>query len=490
MTPNRHRIQRQVLELTVGDAVAAPRIQEQLARACREPLLAGMRSVFDAVAPAHELLRLDRLEIDVGRIEGGDWAPEFERRLLVELEKQLGGRAVEAKREDAVEIVEAGGAEFEAFAFFLRHGRLPWWAATPDSGWPGALQAADARRIGALRALLHAQPRAVTRLVNALEDEPLEALLARIGPLRDCTLVLRELRPSDSAASNHRWRLKFWNAVVAWTVAPHAAADGVALVHALMAERCTLAMEQSRRRSAAAEASASGSAIPFIRPVAAAALPAPWRGWCAAVFEQMEQAAPLAPVGAERVRAVSAPDSQRQAPGSRHAESALQESVFLPCAGILLLHPFLKALFHDRGLLERSQFVDEEARQRGAQLLGYLATGRAGTPEYELGFAKLLTGVDLDAPVERAWLDEPDITACDALLDAVLGHWSALRSSSAAWLRSQFFLRDGKLETVDGGYRVTVERRAQDVLLARLPWGFGVISLPWLEQRIFVQWLD
>jgi len=190
------------------------------------------------------------------------------------------------------------------------------------------------------------------------------------------------------------------------------------------------------------------------------------------------------------VRAVSTPDSQRQAPGSRHAESALQESVFLPCAGILLLHPFLKALFHDRGLLERSQFVDEEARQRGAQLLGYLATGRAGTPEYELGFAKLLTGVDLDAPVERAWLDEPDITACDALLDAVLGHWSALRSSSAAWLRSQFFLRDGKLETVDGGYRVTVERRAQDVLLARLPWGFGVISLPWLEQRIFVQWLD
>jgi hypothetical protein len=134
--------------------------------------------------------------------------------------------------------------------------------------------------------------------------------------------------------------------------------------------------------------------------------------------------------------------------------------------------------------------VDDEARLRAAQLLGYLATGRADTPEYELGFAKLLTGVELEAPVENAWLEAPDTTACDALLEAVLGHWTALRSSSAAWLRSQFFLRDGKLEVVDGGHRVTVERRAQDVLLARLPWGFGLISLPWLKDRIFVQWLD
>jgi hypothetical protein len=490
MTPNRHRIQRQVLELTVGDVATAPRIQEQLARACREPLLAGMTSVFDAVAPAHALLRLERLEIDVGRIEGGDWAPEFERRLLLELERQLEGHAAETQRERAVERTETDGGAFEAFVFFLRHGRLPWWAGTPDPGWSAALQTADARCIDVLRALLHEEPRAVTRLVNAVDDEPLDALVARIGPLRDCTLVLRELRPSDSAAANHRWRLKFWNVVVAWAVAPRGAADGVSLVHALMTARCTLAMEQSRRRSAAASGFTSGSTIPFIRPVTAAALPALWREWCEAVFEQMEQAAPPAPVADERTQAVSAPDNRRHAPRSREVESTTQESIYLSCAGILLLHPFLKALFHDRGLLDGGRFVDDEARQRGAQLLGYLATGRADTPEYELGFARLLTGLDLDTPVERAWLDEPDIAACDALLEAVLGHWTALRSSSAAWLRSQFFLRDAKLETVDGGYRVTVERRAQDVLLARLPWGFGVISLPWLEQRIFVQWLD
>jgi len=72
----------------------------------------------------------------------------------------------------------------------------------------------------------------------------------------------------------------------------------------------------------------------------------------------------------------------------------------------------------------------------------------------------------------------------------VLQHWTALRSSSPEWLRAQFFLREGKLERADSGWLLTIERHAQDVLLARLPWGFGVVGLPWLTDRIFVHWLD
>ena len=87
-------------------------------------------------------------------------------------------------------------------------------------------------------------------------------------------------------------------------------------------------------------------------------------------------------------------------------------------------------------------------------------------------------------------LENDDLAACDALLRAVLDHWTALRSSSPEWLRQQFFLREGKLERVDSGYLLTIERRAQDVLLARLPWGCGVVALPWLAERMFVRWLD
>jgi hypothetical protein len=166
------------------------------------------------------------------------------------------------------------------------------------------------------------------------------------------------------------------------------------------------------------------------------------------------------------------------------------EPVYLTGAGIILLHPFLEALFRDRGLLEGRDFRDTESRQRAVCLLGYLAFGIAEVPEYDLVLAKLLCAWPLEQPLESAPLENEDIAACDALLAAALEHWSALRSSSPHWLRAQFFAREGKLEVVESGYRLTVDRRAQDVLLARIPWGFGVIGLPWMAERIFVHWLD
>ena len=83
-----------------------------------------------------------------------------------------------------------------------------------------------------------------------------------------------------------------------------------------------------------------------------------------------------------------------------------------------------------------------------------------------------------------------DRMAGDELMAALLLHWKALRSASPRWLREQFLLRDGKLEQTDDGWRLTIERRAQDVLLSKLPWGIGLIRLPWLPQLLHVHWSD
>ena len=156
---------------------------------------------------------------------------------------------------------------------------------------------------------------------------------------------------------------------------------------------------------------------------------------------------------------------------------------------MILLHPFLEQLFRERGLLEGREFRDTAARDRGVQLLGLLAFGTAEVPEYELLLAKLLCGCPFEEPLEPRPLEDEDTAACDALLRAVIRHWTALNSSSPDWLREQFFLREGKLEARDSGRRLTVERRAQDVLLVRLPWGCGVVELPWMVERLFVHWM-
>jgi hypothetical protein len=166
------------------------------------------------------------------------------------------------------------------------------------------------------------------------------------------------------------------------------------------------------------------------------------------------------------------------------------EAIYLGGAGAVLVHPFLEQLFRNRGLLVGRSFRDVEARERAVQLLGVITFGSVDVPEYALVLAKVLCGAALEDPHAPVQLEDDDLAACDALLRAVLEHWTALRSTSPEWLRQQFFVRAGKLERVDAGYRLTVERRAQDVLLARLPWGCGVIAVPWLSARMFVQWLD
>ena len=135
-------------------------------------------------------------------------------------------------------------------------------------------------------------------------------------------------------------------------------------------------------------------------------------------------------------------------------------------------------------------FRDVDTRARAVHLVGLLTFGCADIPEYELVLAKVLCGCALEEPLEPIQLEDDDVAACEAVLRAVLEHWTALRSSSPEWLRQQFVLREGKLEPADSGFLLTIERRAQDVLLARLPWGIGVVGLPWLTDRIFVRWLD
>jgi hypothetical protein len=47
----------------------------------------------------------------------------------------------------------------------------------------------------------------------------------------------------------------------------------------------------------------------------------------------------------------------------------------------------------------------------------------------------------------------------------------------------------GKLVLSEKGYVLHVERLAQDVLLAKLPWGFSTIKLPWMDRMMHVTWI-
>lgn len=172
-------------------------------------------------------------------------------------------------------------------------------------------------------------------------------------------------------------------------------------------------------------------------------------------------------------------------------EQTTDEGTYVDHAGLVLLHPFLEYYFKEFDLLADQEFRDTEAMNLAVHLLNFLATGRETPPEYLLSFEKFLCGADLLTPIPRFMrLTDHMKEESDKLLRAAIGHWKALKTTSPDGLREGFIQRPGKLITTNFECRLMVEAKGQDVLLSYLPWGYGLIKLPWLNTPLFVEWVN
>src|SRR5215470_2063809 len=98
--PNRHRIRRQIVELAVGAVGDAPSAQHQLAQPFWDRVVPELEEVFDRAVGPDDLLRLDRLALDLGPIGGGDWPSAFKSKSIAELTRSLAQFTPVSKRPD------------------------------------------------------------------------------------------------------------------------------------------------------------------------------------------------------------------------------------------------------------------------------------------------------------------------------------------------------------------------------------------------------
>jgi hypothetical protein len=166
------------------------------------------------------------------------------------------------------------------------------------------------------------------------------------------------------------------------------------------------------------------------------------------------------------------------------------EPAFIHNAGIVLLHPFLAPLFDALALLKSDKsFKNKKSAAKAVVLLHYLATGKTEPPEYALALPKLLCGIPSRTPIDKYQdLTVAEKQEADTLLQAVIKHWGALGTVGNDSLRQGFLQRDGKLSHRDNDRVLQVEAQTLDILLDSLPWGLGVIRLPWMKTLLFVEW--
>ena len=471
-----HIIRRQFLQVEVaGTEADGLALQKRLPDLSRDSLTPALERVFERLVPADEHWFIDRLDIDAGTFKPESLERGFVEAVTRAIEQYLRERGPRAGSRSATASGAIGSRSAsqvvqDAFLHFLDTGVLPWWLRLPPGKtledfiretWRAGEQS-DAGAEHFARALVEAglQASARKRLVRQFSAEFLGALLAAVSRQSAANVqeILAELSrhgismPTLKVFSGHVWERAFARAI----------AGEYSGVDALIADSL-------QAMSSEVKAPADIERIARVWPAAAA-----WSG--------REKPAELR----REVSAKPKPRAHRKDSQESAARLDLAEGVYVGCAGVVLLHPFLPRLFEALGIAKDDELLEPE---RALALLHFLATGQRFAPEYELFLPKLLCNVPFDTPVESGIeLTAGDEEEAAALLAAIIRHWDALGETSIDGLRGSFLVRPGKLSRRGSDDVLQVEARSFDMLLDRLPWGIGLIQLPWMERMLWVEW--
>ncbi|PKH50316.1 hypothetical protein CXF68_06205 [Tenacibaculum sp. Bg11-29] len=162
-------------------------------------------------------------------------------------------------------------------------------------------------------------------------------------------------------------------------------------------------------------------------------------------------------------------------------------SYFVDNAGLILIHPFLKQFFNSCNFLNEENKIIKPIQ--AVHLLHYVATKREKQVESNLVFEKFLCNVPINHSIPRnITLSEELKEKAEELLKAVTQNWEVLKKSSPDLIRNEFIQRAGKLDLTKDNPSITIERKAQDILLDKLPWNYSMCKLPWMDILIFTNW--
>ncbi len=449
-------------------------LQRVLPDLCMHRVSSAIEQVLDRMAPKQGHVFIERLELDAGTLSLGNLEQELAASVSRALEDQLGemlpsketlarGSSGSIQRRSEQQSVH------EAFVVFLQTGSLPWWFHLPGGtsleqaildSW--AQTASSAGGAGYARAMILdavSPPSARARLVRQFSPGFLQELFMRLAPAEHSIVddALREIDTPAVSPSEARALLREF-----WLVVYSRLANGEPQTTQALADAIQRLIDKTDMRG------------PALAQRLERLTPAPLTGNAAA--------GPADSVASAGGRPAAKTQSQASA-----LDAGEGEGLYINCAGVVLLHPFLPRLFELLGIAREGKLRQTD---RALCLLHYLATGQRVAPEYELPLPKVLCGLPLEHTAESdVGLTAMEIEEAETMLQAAIRHWEALGNSSADGLRGTFLVRPGKLSRRDDGdWRLQVEPRSFDILLDQLPWGLGIIKLPWMEKMLWVEW--
>src|SRR5262245_37698454 len=247
--PASHAIRRQVIEVTVPDRDTAHRLTPLVSMMVRDQMTPLLERLFDAASGPDDVIRIDRLEIDLGRLHPDALAEQLVDRLATALPAALRqelsrnaparvGPSRPAWGADDAARPDQAAAPLLLIGQFARTGGLPWWSETRrrrvlDEAMATAVSAAPAALTRAVRGLA-GDDAALGRLIAHLSDESLASLLRAVLPpaasLPRTLIPVLERTPALAGLTRARFRLLIWRALI------RAALGGAALIETALTD--------------------------------------------------------------------------------------------------------------------------------------------------------------------------------------------------------------------------------------------------------------
>ena len=168
--------------------------------------------------------------------------------------------------------------------------------------------------------------------------------------------------------------------------------------------------------------------------------------------------------------------------------TSLAGTFFIPNAGVILLWPFLAQLFHSLNLTKDQKFISKAKAMRAACLLEYLVSGQENSNENEIILNCALCNLKFPPTPHHVQLSSEEIKEAETLLMEAIKSWGVIRNTTIEGFRNTFLKRAGELKFENEKMTLIVERNTTDILLDKIPWGISIVTLPWMDKVLYVEW--
>ena len=518
MTIQRHIIRSKQFHFQAGDETEARRWHKVIGtRVNNADFLDRLSRRLDDVIPADRLIQLDRLEIRMPLNE-----VNFEEKLLEAIEKGLKPYLSGAKPNEKGHEVRG---RFEALQHYLRLGVLPWWASHETI--QEAVENLAPKEVRTILKLFIARPSSISRFARLVQPKFIFTHFLsskeRVETTKKLIQVFENVFPKTGFWSQAKAQFEITKALIHSMIQVEERSGNFRTVFiSQLLQRLEFVQQQSflkafggdsypQTKTSESVPQQPGNSIPQDALQAFENLPAALREEILLELKSIldspkspgkqggqdksqnplnnESAEKTSPNLQETDLSKDTEENNMEEIENETMDKLLEEGIFVRLAGLILLHPYLAMLFEKMELLEEKAFSSPGHQQKAVQMLGWLATGQDDLADNDLVMAKVLAGFPLSDAFEiQNPLNEKEKELGMGLLQAVIQHWTAIGNSSIEGLRGSFLVREGKLTQEEQGLRLVVERKAFDILLEKLPWGFGIAKLPWCEQTIFTDW--